>query len=348
MDETLVADGIRTCHVINEDRTVLRYGIDVDDGLTALAVYAHVSRSIYRAVEGVIAKFPDVISQEVLCLQVEVVAQLGEVLMMDATVCHGNVVVAVVDGIVYQQDVVRDGMSTESVKVIFGAQLLHVHLTAYFYVAHEVDFLQVAHYVHLSVTLCLKMIHETATEVLHEFHIGSGGLNTEVDIVALRRYITVDVGLSSRSFISSSPDVYLFVFLVEVFEGMENAHRSVLEGEVLDVQLGVGIRILEDRFHDSLSCRFSCEIHRVEVDEVEDVCHIYVLQVSHDGILLVRSSHTIDDDVLFAVFHYEIIHGEVVFVVFHGRCLHIPLRISQHQTGRFHAGLYGQLSLFIL
>ena len=328
MDETLVADGIRTCHVIYEDRTLLRYGIDVDDGLTALAVYAHISRSIYRAVEGVVTKLSDVIPQEVLGLQVEVVAQLGEMLMVNATVYHSNVVVAVIDGIVHQQDVVRDGMSTESVKVIFGAQLLHVHLSAYFHVSHEVDFLQVAHNVHLSVPLCLNIVHKTATEVLHEFHVGSGSLNTEVDIVALRRHITVDVGLSSRSFISSSPDVYLLVFLVVVYEGVEYAHWSVLEGEVLDVQLGVGIWILEDRFHDSLSCRFSSEIHRMEVDEVEDVCHIYVLEVSHDGILPVRGCHTVDDNVLLAVFHYEIIHGEVVFVIFHGGCHHVPLRIS--------------------
>ena len=61
--------------------------------------------------------------------------------------------------------------------------------------------------------------------------------------------------------VSHGVDVYLTQFLVEAYVGMQHSHRTVFELEVLDVEFGVGVRIIEDALHDCLAGSFSCEIH---------------------------------------------------------------------------------------
>ena len=136
VDEALVADGVRTCHIIYKDTTDFRLGINVDDGFAALAVDAYLAGGIYRAVEGVVAKLVGVVAQEVVRLQVDVVAQSGQVLVVDASIYYRKVVVAVVDGVSQQQDVIRNGMRPQVLETVVRAQLLHVHLAVCHNVAH--------------------------------------------------------------------------------------------------------------------------------------------------------------------------------------------------------------------
>ena len=56
-----------------------------------------------------------------------------------------------------------------------------------------------------------------------------------------------------RSVISHSLDVYLALFLVEVYVGMEHAQWTLLKFKVLYVKLRIGIRVVEDALHDGLS-----------------------------------------------------------------------------------------------
>ena len=48
-------------------------------------------------------------------------------------------------------------------------------------------------------------------------------------------------------------DVYLTQFLVEAYVGMQYSHWTVFELEVLDVELGVGVRVIEDALHNRLA-----------------------------------------------------------------------------------------------
>ena len=253
MNEALVADGIRTCHIIYKDTSSFRLGIDVDDGFAALAVDSHFSGGIYRAIEGVVAKLVGVVTQEVVRLQVDVVAQSGEVLVVDTSIHYCNIVVAVVDGVSQQLDVIRNGMCPQVLKAVVCAQLLHVHLAVCYDITHQVDVFKIAHYVQLALAPCLNVVHETSTEAFQEFQAGTLRLNTQVYVVALRRYIAVDECLVFWSVISHSLDVYLALFLIEVHVGMQYSQRSVFKLEVFHVELGVGIRIIEDALHDGLS-----------------------------------------------------------------------------------------------
>ena len=62
VDETLVADGIRTRHVIYEDAARSRFCIDVNDSFAALAVDTHLAGDIDGTVEGVVAKLMGVVA----------------------------------------------------------------------------------------------------------------------------------------------------------------------------------------------------------------------------------------------------------------------------------------------
>ena len=48
-------------------------------------------------------------------------------------------------------------------------------------------------------------------------------------------------------------NVNLAQFLVEVYVGMKYSHRTAFELEVLDVELCVGVRIIEDALHNRLA-----------------------------------------------------------------------------------------------
>ena len=89
---------------------------------------------------------------------------------------------------------------------------------------------------------------------------------------------------------------------------MEYAQRTIFKQEVVDVQLRIGIRLVEERLHYGFSCGFSCKIHRVEIDEVEDVCHIHVLQICHDRVFRAWRSLAVDDDMLVVVLDREVIY----------------------------------------
>ena len=85
VDKALVADGVRTCHIIYKDAARFGLGVDIDDGFAALAVDAYLARGIDGAIEGVVAKLAGIEAQEVVRLDIEVVAQPCEVLVVDAS-----------------------------------------------------------------------------------------------------------------------------------------------------------------------------------------------------------------------------------------------------------------------
>ncbi len=100
VDEALVADGVRTCHIIYKDASGFRLGINVDDGFAALAVDAYLAGGIYRAVEGVVAKLVGVVAQEVVGLSGRCRSSVGSgACRWMPSIYYRKVVVAVVDSI---------------------------------------------------------------------------------------------------------------------------------------------------------------------------------------------------------------------------------------------------------
>ena len=235
VDKALVADSFRTCHIIYKDAARFGLGVDIDDGFAALAVDAYLARGIDGAIEGVVAKLAGIEAQEVVRLDIEVVTQPGEVLVVDASAQDGYVAVAVEDGIILYEDIIWDSVGTERIEGIIGVELLEVHLAVSGKVAHEIDVFQIAHHIEMAIAPGFYLVHETATEILEEFHAGALGIDTQVDIVALRRDVSVDECLMLRTIIGNCMDINLFELLVEVDTSMEHTERSVFEGKLLHV-----------------------------------------------------------------------------------------------------------------
>lgn len=59
--------------------------------------------------------------------------------------------------------------------------------------------------------------------------------STQVDIVALRRDVSVDERLMLRTIVGNCMNINLFELLVEVDTSMEYTERSVFEGKLLHV-----------------------------------------------------------------------------------------------------------------
>ena len=235
VDKALVADGVRTCHIIYKDAARFGFGVDIDDGFAALAVDAYLARGIDGAIEGVVAKLAGIEAQEVVRLDIEVVAQPGEVLVVDTSAQDGYVAVAVEDGIILYEDIIWDSVGMERIEGIIGVELLEVHLAVSSNIAHEIDVFQIAHHIEMAIAPGFYLIHETAAEILEEFHAGALGIDTQVDIVALRRDVSVDERLMLRTIVGNCMNINLFELLVEVDTSMEHTERSVFEGKLLHV-----------------------------------------------------------------------------------------------------------------
>ena len=111
-------------------------------------------------------------------LDIEVVAQLGEVLVVNASAEDGYVAVAVEDGVILYENIIWDSVGMERIEGVIGVELLEVHLAVSGKVAHEIDVFQIAHHVEMTIAPGFYLIHETAAEILKEFHAGALSINT--------------------------------------------------------------------------------------------------------------------------------------------------------------------------
>ena len=197
--------------------------------------------------------------------------------MVDASAQDGYVAVAVEDGVILYENIIWDSVGIECIEGVIGIELFEMHLAVSGKVAHEIDVFQIAHHVEMTIAPGFYLIHETAAEILKEFHAGALSINTQVDIVALRRDVSVDECLMLRTIIGNCMNVNLFEHFVEVNSSMEHTERTVFESKLLYIQLGVGIRVVEQTLYYRLARSLAGEIYRMEIDEVQHVCYIYIL-----------------------------------------------------------------------
>ena len=122
---------------------------------------------------------------------------------------------------------------------------------------------------------------------MHKVEVGAPCVDGQVYVVAVGRYVSVDVGGGLGAVVCGGVDVYLLVLLVPVHAGVERAHASVLELEVVDLQVGKGVGAVIDVGEESLARCLAREGYGVEVDQVQYVGHLDALQVDGDGVCLV-------------------------------------------------------------
>ena len=59
----------------------------------------------------------------------------------------------------------------------------------------------------------------------------------------------------------------------------------------------------------------SDEVYRMEVDQVQNIRHVYILQVCHNRVFLVWSGEAVDDDVLLVVTYGKVIYLQMILAV---------------------------------
>lgn len=174
------------------------------------------------------------------------------------------------------------------------------------------------------------------------------GIDTQVDIVALRRYVSVDECLMLRTIIGNCMNINLFELLVEVNSSMKHTERTVFEGKLLYIQLGVGIRVVEQAFYYRLARSFAGEIYRMEIDEVQHVCYIHILQVGYDRIGLLGCSETRNDDVLLIVAHGKMVYQQTVLTVDDVGRMNLPRCAVDSDFRRMYADVGGRNIVLVL
>ena len=158
---------------------------------------------------------------------------------------------------------------------------------------------------------------------------------TEVDELACRRHVAVDVCLCVLAVGGDGVDVDLLLVAVPVDEGAECSHASVFEGEVVDVQVGVGSHLTEGCADEGVARGLAAEVDGVEVDEVEDIGHVDILQVYVYGIAAIGGGGAVDADVLLSVgaVEGELVEVGVLVVVDDVGGFHLP-RLVVHDDVR--------------
>ena len=79
-------------------------------------------------------------------------------------------------------------------------------------------------------------------------------------------------------------DVDLLFLLVPGGMCIENTHTSILKLEVGHAQVGSCIEVFKEIGNFRLTRGFSTELDRMEIDEVEDIVHLYISEVGGKGV----------------------------------------------------------------
>ena len=97
MDEFLIRYRILV-NVVHQEGVALWCDIQVNDGLSTSAVNSDIASAIDGTIECVLTKVREVIGKQILCMDVQVVCQMSEVVVVN-TSCDDTLMVAdVVDG----------------------------------------------------------------------------------------------------------------------------------------------------------------------------------------------------------------------------------------------------------
>ena len=108
-----------------------------------------------------------------------------------------------------------------------------------------------------------------------------GGLYVEVEFLAMRRHETANSEESLVILISVCIEVDLFLLVVQLCVKMKITHFAFLECEASHIEVSRSLW----RRHDAMTCEMSAgkasELNGMEIDEVKDVAHVYILKVSH-------------------------------------------------------------------
>ena len=274
--------------VVGDGRAALRGGLDADVHETGMPFQGDVSRAKHRAVEGHVAKVAEVVGKHVPPLYGNVVGHVLEVVVAEAA-CHQSRVLLrlgtalrVVEAGVAEIDV--SGLEVDAVVLDVVAHsdagdgdgsLVDKCL------AFDVDTLERAENVYPARCPPLEVVKDARSPLVDEIEVYALRIHVEVEAVVFYVLLRRDVALH----MGAAPVGRVCDFAVHI-DGVglsspvemhvEVAHRPVVQGELGDAQVCVGLGVGEERVGIDVARGFARKFHGMEVDEREDVLEVHL------------------------------------------------------------------------
>ena len=135
----------------------------------------------------------------------------------------------------------------------------------------------------------LKVVEDGRSPFIDEFQIYAFGIHVQVNTVIVNVFLRRDVAFDKRTpLIGRISNIAIEEDGVGTFSpiemNVEVTHRSVIQSELGNTDVSIGLRRREQRMGISITCGFTTQFYRMEVDEREDVFQIDALQLSMQGI----------------------------------------------------------------
>ena len=160
---------------------------------------------------------------------------------MDAASQDALVAVNVVDRTVGKDDVVGNHLQRIVTHLVGAAQSLDVGMAIEYKLACQIDGIKGPYQSYGSHTMSVYMTYEAAGEGLGKVEVSAIGPDSEVDVVALWRHISVDICFGFFSVVCYGVYVNLLLLAVPFHFGVQCAHASFFKLELLDNKVGVGL-----------------------------------------------------------------------------------------------------------
>ena len=119
----------------------------------------------------------------------------------------------------------------------------------------------------------------------------------------MRRNEADDIHDFIAFFLCESIDIELLFLVVEHYVCMEIAQMSIFKEETFHVEMSFGFRCGKQTMPCQVSRSNTAKFDGVEVDEVHDISHIYILEVNRERIGRVFRCNAVDINVLVGVLH---------------------------------------------
>ena len=129
MNEFLVGNRRWTGHIIYNLCTLIRTCIYVDIHVSRPTFDVASSRCIGCSIKRVVAKFVGIIDQKVVCFNRAVVTHLCEMLVMEHPIEHPMMAILVVERVIHEINLIRDGMHVRIFKRIFCVECAQMCLS---------------------------------------------------------------------------------------------------------------------------------------------------------------------------------------------------------------------------
>ena len=193
-------------------------------------------------------------------------------------------------------------------------------------VTREIQFAQVSPQPQVSAAPQVHITQETGGKRAQELSTRVVELHAKFDIMMLRGDIASYDGVrrnDSLTFpdhvIGHSVNINLSLTKFPSHIGIECAETALYQLEVVDTQTAIDIRTVKDSFHAHRTRNRTTELHRVEVDKVEDIAHIDIGERCRQRITVTVSACPRDKDTLRATGDKEVVDLQMVLAVKYGR-----------------------------